>query len=499
MPTKYLISRLLLLLLIFQYSSATFAQSGIVKEINSINTPAAGLAPLRFLASDELMGRGTMRPEINIAARYISEYFRSLGLKEVPGTTDYFQPFSITMVTPSSTGSLTLNTAIYKIGKELLEATGGDVAADAPAIMISYATPAELEKADVRGKIIFANMGYNDSSSIGDAIDLLETTQEIAKEKGAVAVIERYRKNIIPWPRLKGYLSREHWQEEKSGIPILILNDSATDIRPLMKNKNAKASISITGTQPRDIPAKNVMAWIEGTDPLLKDQFIVLSAHYDHLGVADHPKMEEGKMDSIYNGARDNAIGTTAVMDAAAYFAQHPPKRSVLFMAYTAEEIGEIGSKYFAAHPTLPLNKLVYNLNIDNASYNDTSIISVIGLGRTSADEDIKKACAAYGLTAMPDPAPEENLFDRSDNTNLAVKGIPAPTYSLGMKKMDDEIFKRYHRLSDEVGNFNLGYAMKYINSFILAAKYIADDPTQPYWIKGDKYEEAWKMLYNKK
>jgi Zn-dependent M28 family amino/carboxypeptidase len=230
----------------------------------------------------------------------------------------------------------------------------------------------------------------------------------------------------------------------------------------------------------------------------LKDQFVVLSAHYDHLGVAKRPKMEEGKMDSIYNGARDNAIGTTAVIDAAGYFVQHPPKRSVLFIAYTAEEIGEIGSKYFAAHPPVPLHQLVYNLNIDNASYNDTTIVTVIGLGRTSADEDIKKACAAYGLTALPDPDPKENFFDRSDNTNLAVKGIPAPTFSLGIRQMDAEINKRYHQLSDEVGNFNLSYAMKYINSFILAAKYIADNSTQPFWMKGDKYEAAWKILFKK-
>ena len=201
-------------------------------------------------------------------------------------------------------------------------------------------------------------------------------------------------------------------------------------------------------------------------------------------------------MDSIYNGARDNAIGTTAVIDAARYFAQHPAKRSILFIAYTAEEIGEVGSKYFSLHPLVPLKQLVYNLNIDNANYNDTSIITVIGLGRTSADEDIKKACAAYHLTAMPDPAPEQNLFDRSDNANLADKGIPAPTFSLGIKKFDAEINKRYHQLSDEVGNFDLDYGLKYIRSFILAAKYIADNPAQPVWIKGDKYEAAWKELF---
>ena len=333
------------------------AQRNDTAEINNIITPEVGLLPLRFLASDELMGRSTLRPEINIAAKYIAETFRSFGVKEAPNTTDYFQPFEFT-------------------------------------------------------------------------------------------------------PR---------------------------------RRKSEEASET---SAPAKVQAKNVIGWIEGTDPQLKDQFIVLTAHYDHLGVAKQAVTQDGKTDSIYNGARDNAIGVTAVMDAARYFSQRPPKRSVLFIAYAAEEMGEWGSKYFADNPVIPLKQMVYNLNIDNASYNDTTIVTVVGLGRTSADDDIKKACAAYGLTAVSDPAPEQNLFDRSDNVNLAVKGIPAPTFSLGFKSFDQEIMKYYHQLSDEVGNMNLNYAMKYIRSFILSAKNIADNTQQPTWKKGDKYEAAWKALY---
>ena len=128
------------------------------------------------------------------------------------------------------------------------------------------------------------------------------------------------------------------------------------------------------------------------------------------------PKTEDGVTDSIYNGARDNAIGVTAVLNAARYFAKHPPKRSVLFVLYTAEEMGLLGSHYFSDNPLLPLKKIVYNLNCDNGGYNDTSIVTVIGLGRTSADDDIKAAAAAYGVKATSDPVPELNLFDRSDN-----------------------------------------------------------------------------------
>ncbi len=254
----------------------------------------------------------------------------------------------------------------------------------------------------------------------------------------------------------------------------------------------------MAGNYITSVPAKNVIGRVEGTDPKLKDQFIVLSAHYDHIGVAPVAKMEEGKLDSIYNGARDNAIGVTALINAARYFSQHPTKRSILFIAFTGEELGLLGSKYFAANPTIDLAKLVYNLNIDNGGNNDISRVNVIGLGRTSADDDMKKACSAYGLDLFGDPAPEQNLFDRSDNVSFAAKGVPAPTFGMGVTKVDESILKRYHQLSDEIGDIDLAYVVKYMKAYILAAKYIADNPAQPNWKQGDKYEAAWKKLYSK-
>jgi Zn-dependent M28 family amino/carboxypeptidase len=243
-----------------------------------------------------------------------------------------------------------------------------------------------------------------------------------------------------------------------------------------------------------ELHLKNVMAYIQGTDPALQGQYIVLSAHYDHLGVTKHPKMEDGKLDSIYNGARDNALGSTAVIDAAKYFGRYPPKRSVMFVTYSAEEEGLIGSEYYAAHPIIPLNQTVYNLNIDNASYNDTTLISLVGLNRTSEDSNIISACKAYGLSVNGDPTGGQ-LFYESDNAPLAKRGIPAPTYSLGMRTFDSTIFNRYHRLSDETGNMDMHYAVKFIRAYILSAIYIADDAAQPMWTKGDMYEKEWLKL----
>jgi hypothetical protein len=483
----------------YMIAFSCFAQSNFVQEINSINTPNVALASLRFLASDELMGRGTARPEINIAARYISEEFRSMGLKECPETTDYFQNFDIKMITPATAGTLTVSNQSYNIGADILQIKGEDMQVSALIVYAGFGSKKDLDKLDVKGKIVVTNMGSNDSSGLVEALGLVKTKQKLIRERGGIALIERFKPGEILWDEVKQHFTNEHPEREEMGnFEVFLINDTLGSLSALIQNQSLNATITITGSQSKTVLARNVIGWVEGTDAKLKNQFLVLSAHYDHLGMAKESKMEEGKKDSIYNGARDNAIGATAVIAAARYFAEHPSKRSILFIAYTAEEIGLIGSKYFAAHPPFPLHQLVYNLNIDNASYNDTTIITVTGLGRTSADEDIKRACSAYGLTAMPDPAPEENLFDRSDNVSLAVKGIPAPTFSLGIRKFDENINKRYHQLSDEVGNLDLSYAMKYINSFVLAAKYIADNTKQPMWVNGDKYEEAWKNLYKK-
>jgi len=247
----------------------------------------------------------------------------------------------------------------------------------------------------------------------------------------------------------------------------------------------------------RPVNLKNVAALVLGTDPILRRQFIILSSHYDHIGVADHARFENGKRDSIFNGARDNATGTAAVIAAAHFFAHHPPKRSILFICYTAEEEGLIGSLHYANNPLVPLNWSVFNLNIDNASYNTTNSICLFGRDRTSKDSLIYKACEAFGMGVMDDPT-GDRLFKSSDNLSLAQVGIPAPTFSLGIVDWNDHITDRYHRLSDETGNMDKEYVIRFVRAYILAAKYIADDPLQPRWTAGDPFEAAWMKLFHK-
>lgn len=267
---------------------------------------------------------------------------------------------------------------------------------------------------------------------------------------------------------------------------------------PLERDRMDKQVASnITFSTLRGIVLKNILAFVPGTDPRLRNQYIILSSHYDHVGVADSAIMENGKMDSIFNGARDNATGTAAVIGAAKYFARYPPKRSVLFICYSAEEEGEIGSKYYARHPLIPLDRTVCNLNVDNAGYNTTHAICLFGLGRTSVDSLVQKACMIYGLTVLSEPD-DQDIFSRSDNYVLAQKGIPAPNFSLGMTVWDKTIETRYHRLSDEVENMDLDYVVKFMRAYILSAQYIANNHFQPKWTEGDPYEKDWQTLFGK-
>ena len=209
------------------------AQTSIpFKKITNSIPPAPALAPLLFLASDELMGRGTTRPEINIAARYISETFRSFGLKEVPGTNDYFQTFDIKFKKAATNGGLTVNGNTYAITKELLEFIGDDVAITAPVVYATHGTGDDLNGIDVKGKIVITEPGSNDSASFRQGIAMLGTKRKLLQEKGAVAIVERFKTGGISWAGLQQHFTTEQvTQSEQAGIPVFIVNDETASLK----------------------------------------------------------------------------------------------------------------------------------------------------------------------------------------------------------------------------------------------------------------------------
>lgn len=456
------------------------------------------ISHFRYLASDELKGRDPMRSEIDVAARYIAEQFWKYGASELSEADGYYQPVPFKMSAPPSFGELTLGQITYSHGEDMLVLDGDGLTGSYPMVVAGHGLESDLEGKDIEGKILVVSVGAPGHMAPSELFAAGKEKMALAKSKGAIGVIELYNLSNTPWSMLVNYLNKpqltlDNNPEITESIPYIWLKDASNELGAAIdQGKIKEAKLQIEGKINRKIAGKNVVAVIEGTDASLKDQYVMLSAHYDHLGVGS-PNAEG---DSIFNGARDNAVGTVAVINAARYFAEHPPKRSILLCAWTAEEKGLLGSGYFSENPLVALDKIIYNLNIDNAGYNDTSIISVIGLGRTSVDHLIEEAVAEFGVKAVPDPSPEQGLYDRSDNVNFAKKGIPSPTFSLGFTAFDDEITQYYHQVNDEVDNFDLDYAMVYWKAYLLAASNIANSPDQPRWVSGDKYEEAANLLY---
>ncbi len=135
-------------------------------------------------------------------------------------------------------------------------------------------------------------------------------------------------------------------------------------------------------------------------------------------------------------------------------------------------------------------------MNCDGAGYNDKTIVTLMDLNRTSVDELLKNACLSFGLQLKGDPAPEQNLYERSDNINFAVKGVPAVDFAPGVKAFDKDLFKYYHQPPDEVASLDMNYIEKFHRSFVYSTYLIANDKNRPTWVKGDKFEEAGKRLY---
>lgn len=442
-----------------------------------------------FLASDELKGRETGKPGADIAAQYLATSLMRYGVDPVPNAEKgYFQKIALTNKMPPSEAELTIGPD--KI-KEIIAFESAEISINEQALYINYGLAEDYEEGvDYQGKVLVATGGNGDAAGLGPIVGLSNKKQGLAIKHGAKALIELQNIEDKNWGRIKTYF--EH--------PSMKLSSGNTGFVHIWANtentvsKGVPVKLLLSGGKNEPVFSYNVVGMVEGTDPKLKNEYIIYSAHYDHVGIGQ-PNAEN---DSIYNGARDNAVGTVTVLSAAENIAKHPTKRSALFILFTGEEKGLLGSKYYVEHPLIPLKQMVYCFNSDNASYNDTSVATIVGLDRTTAESHIKDAATAFGLTAINDPAPEQGLFDRSDNVQFAAKGIPAPTFSLGFTAFDEEVFKYYHQPSDNPDNLDYNYLLKFFSAYVLACRNIANANDTPFWAKGDKYYRAGVALYGK-
>lgn len=450
----------------FDKPSAVPASIGLI-------TPQEIRKHLEFLASDSLKGRATLSPEIEVAANYIAEQFQSFGLEPVNGS--YFQTVPLGKIHLGKTNTLALNSngtrTSFKIKDDFMpyEFTGS-ASVTAPVVFLGYGITAPEysyddygssrgSSIDLRGKIAFIlthEPRENDPSSPFQGKKLTEHGQVGEKVRNAIdhgaAGVLVYadpihhnppRPHGFPWPSLLKGIPEDVTPLQLIGditIPVVEVGHSfASALFGSVENiKNLQSQIDstmqphsfeipgvtvslATSTEVQNLPAKNVVAYLEGSDQKLKHELLIIGAHYDHIGVRHGVAAGE---DSIYNGADDNASGTSGLLAVAKAFAMSPvkPKRSLLFVAFGAEELGLLGSKAYVQHPLFPLSETVAMLNLDMIGRNGPESVSVVGALRSP---DLAKIVVeenqAIGMTLRYN----ERYFFESDQASFARKRIP--------------------------------------------------------------------------
>lgn len=273
--------------------------------------------------------------------------------------------------------------------------------------------------------------------------------------------------------------------------------DWAETYRDLISER-AKARVPAPGDTP--VRVRNVAGILRGSDPTLKDTFVIVSAHYDHIGVRRN--CDASKEDCINNGANDDGSGTVGVIDLAAALSKlNPrPKRSILFVTFFGEELGLVGSRYYGRHPLVPLAKTVAQVNMEQVGRTDDSegqrvnTLGGTGFGYSDVSATVERACEMLGVKVFKHPKFSDEFFGRSDNQSLADAGIPAHTLGVAFD------FPDYHKVGDEWPKVDYANMERIVRAVGLAALLIADDPREPRWNeqnpKTAPYVEAWKKLH---
>jgi Zn-dependent M28 family amino/carboxypeptidase len=425
-------------------------------------TPDDMLRRVGYLASDELRGRDTPSPGLEMAAEYIANEFRSLGLEPKGDSGTFIQrwPYrsarlDLTNVTLRATGTQGANSLVYAQDFFVLPSTQGSVTA--PLVFAGTAAPGRQPPGpEAAGKAVAffvpgaqpdpawnaaAGVAVQGSMSANAAAIVLILDPQFSQEMVATLASQLGEQGGAPKPiiGISYAAARVLFQNGLSDLDVLRTRDNR--IVPV-----TGTTLTLTATQSTsNVRPPNVVAMVPGSDPALRDTYVVFSAHIDHVGVG----APDAKGDSIYNGADDDASGTATLIEVAEAFASLPvkPARSLIFLGVSGEEKGLLGSAYFAENPTVPAKQIVANINIDMVGRNAPDTIVAIGQEYTSLGTTVQEIAQAHpelGLVVAPDLWPEENLFLRSDHFNFARIGVPAIFFTSGLHA-------DYHRPSDEV------------------------------------------------
>jgi hypothetical protein len=491
-------------------------------------------AHVQYLADDKLEGRHTGSPGFQQAAAYVEGQFRDAGLKPA-GTQEFRQEVAFNVVRLDEAGS---SWEIERGGQKipiqlgtdgLVRPTeGGSGEVDAEAVFVGYGFAApekgfdEFAGLDLRGKIAVA-IGGRPIAVPGPISTYYQSEAErwvALRKAGAIGLVTILNPKIsLPWERIvasqpkevisladpslneepglkfRGVINAAHADKflEGSGHTIselLALADLGQSLPKFPLNEKFHARVSVA-TLP-GITSTNIVGLLPGSDPQLKHEYVVLSAHLDHLGVG-----RPIDNDNIYNGAMDNAAGVASLIEIAKSLSSGgaKPKRSILFLAWTGEEEGMLGSQYFVAHPTVPLSDIVAAINMDMyLPLFPLHYLEVQGLGESTLGNDIRAVAQRNDVEVQFDKQPPENRFIRSDQASFVKRGIPGLAFKFGwlpdspeQKTFNDWIHTRYHAPSDDVNQpVDKVAAAQFTSIIAQLALRVADAPTRPTW-----YEES--------
>ena len=507
---------------------------------------------IKAMSADEFEGRapGTKGEELTV--RYLEEEFKKLGLQ--PGNTDgtFVQKVPLVGITATNTRPLTIagagTTKTFKWKDEVVAWTkhvaDGAAISDSEMIFAGYGVTApefnwdDFKGVDVKGKTIVVLVNDPQVPAAGDAAKLDDKVFngkamtyygrwtykfEEGARRGAAGILIVHEEGPAGYPfqvvqgnlrekfdlvtpdKNMGRAAIEGWVTLETAKAILKM--AGQDFDALKKQSltrdfkpvplNLKASIAVKNTL-RTVDSRNVLAKLEGSDPKLRDELVVYSAHWDHLGVGDPVNG-----DRIYNGAIDNASGVAQLLEIAHGFTtvEPKPKRSILFLMVTAEEQGLLGSQYYSVMPVYPLARTVANINIDGVNqWGRTRDAVVIGMGASDLDDYLRDAATEQGRVLRPDPESEKGFYYRSDHFNFAKQGVPAlyvdtgeefigkpPGYS--QQKRDEYTKVDYHQPSDEVKpDWDLSGAVEDAQLLFVVGYRVANADRMPEWKPGNEF-----------
>ncbi len=466
---------------------------------------------IRIIADDSMLGRDTPSRGLELTARYVASVFKQNGLKPAGDSGGYLQWYPIEqtrfdaansnvgfMIGSTHTHTSFSRDARWRYGNVPADGVGG------PVLLVGGALDsASVDPSKAAGRVVVLVVDYAGPVAAGTNMALQRLIQSDAR-----AIVLASNRDSAQFaqalandnqPRIR--LGMRDDLSGGAGVPVIEVQDRATaavlaqagvnlaDVRrspgPVIRSLD-NLTIMIDGreTQDKQLHAPNTVGILEGIDPVLKNEYVVFSAHMDHVGVNTPQK---GSTDSIWNGADDDASGTTGIMELAEAFAQPGarPRRSLIFLTVSGEEKGLWGSRWFSEHPVVPMKQIVADLNMDMIGRNWKDTIVVIGKEHSDLGATLNRVNAAHrelGMTAIDDIWPEENFYFRSDHYNFARKGVPILFFFNGTHE-------DYHGPGDEPSKIDAEKESRIVKLVYYLGQEVANADAKPQW-KPESYEE---------